>query len=183
MHGKGGWLALALLAFTLVLAGCEAAASERLTLPEIEVSFRFEVSGNALTDGQPYTATSVNTVDLMTALQQRGGYTKNEVVAATVTAAEIERVQPALTDLSELLSEARVLLTASGLSDLEVASRTGFPDDETASMAPRSGADITAFVKKPAFGAKLRLVPLQPDAGETYVYEVRLTLRVQVEGV
>ncbi|WP_243664027.1 hypothetical protein [Rhodothermus marinus] len=147
MHGKGGWLALALLAFTLVLAGCEAAASERLTLPEIEVSFRFEVSGNALTDGQPYTATATNTVDLTTALQQRGGYTKNEVVAATVTAAEIERVQPALTDLSELLSEARVLLTASGLSDLEVASRTGFPDDETARW-PREACGHHRFCKK-----------------------------------
>ena len=183
MYGTGGWLALALLAFTLVMAGCEAAASERLTLPEIEVSFRFEVSGSVLTDGQPYTATAVNTVDLTTALQQRGGYTKSEVVAATVTAAEMERIQPPLTDLSELLSEARLLLTASGLNDLEVASRAGFPDDETAALAPRSSADIAAFVKKPAFGAKLRLVPLQPDAGETYIYEVRRTLRVQVEGV
>ena len=177
---KGGSL---LILLALVLAGCEATASERLTLPDIEVAFRFEVDGSELTDGQPYTVTATNTVDLAAALQQRGGYTKNEVVAASVTAAKIERIQPTLTDLSELLSEARVLLTASGLSDLEVASRTGFPDDEVASLAPRSTTDVTAFIKKPTLGARLQLVPLQPDASETYIYEVRLTLRVQVEGL
>ncbi|SHK80556.1 hypothetical protein [Rhodothermus profundi] len=181
MYKNRRWWGLALL--VLMLSGCEAAGTERLTLPEIEVSFRFEINGNALTDGQPATIIAVNTVDLAPALQQRGGYTKSEVVAATVTAAAIERIQPLLTDLSEVLSEARVLLTAPGLNDLEVAGRAGFPDDETASLAPRSGTDVAAFVKKAAFGAKLHLVPLQPAPDEHYIYEVRLTLRVQVEGV
>ncbi len=181
MLGNRGWFGPALL--MLVLAGCEAAGNERLTLPDIEVTFRFEVNGNALTDGQAHTATATNTVDLTPALQQRGGYTKSEVVAATVTAAELERIQPTLTDLSALLSEVRVLLTASGLSDLEVASRAGLPDDEVATLSTRSSTDIAAFVKNPAFGAKLRLVPNQPEPTETYIYEVRLTLRVQVEGI
>ncbi|MDQ7040895.1 MAG: hypothetical protein Q9M35_08130 [Rhodothermus sp.] len=181
MKRNGGWIGIALL--VLLLAGCESVTSERLTLPDITLSFRFEVDGSVLTDGQPYTATAINTADLMAALQQRGGYTKNEVVAATVTAAELERIQPTLTDLSALLSEVRVLLTASGLSDLEVASRTGFPDDEVATLSTRSSRDIAAFVKSSAFGAKLRLVPRQPDPTETYIYEVHLTLQVQVEGI
>lgn len=181
MHETWKWVGLALI--TLILAGCEAAANERLTLPDIEITFRFDVAGNVLSDGQPYTAIATNVIDLSAALQQRGGYTKNEVVAATVMAAEIERIQPTLIDLAELISEARILLTAAGLNDLEVAARTGFPNDEIAPLAPQRGVEVSAFVKKPTFGAKLRLVPRQSDAHETYRYEVRLTLRVQVEGV
>ncbi len=179
MKRNGRWIGIALL----LLAGCESVTSERLTLPDIEVTFRFEVNGNALTDGQAHTVTATNTVDLTPALQQRGGYTKKEVVAATVVAAELERIQPTLTDLDALLREVRVLLTAEGLTEREVAVRTGFPADETASLSPRSDTDVAAFVKKTALGAKLQLVPLQPDPSETYIYEVRLTLRVQVEGI
>lgn len=172
-----------LLGLVLVLAGCEAAANETLTLPPIEVSFRFEVNGNALQDGQAYTATATGSVDLTQALAERGGYRKTEVTRTLVTAATLTRIQPVLTNLADLLTEARLLLTASGVNDTEVASRTGFPSETEAALSPRTGIDVTAFVQQPSFGAKLRLVPRNPNPQEQYVYEVRLTLQVQVEGV
>jgi len=171
------------LGLMVVLAGCEAAANETLTLPPVEVTFRFEVNGNVLQDGQAYTATSMNTIDLTQALAERGGYRKNEVTRALVTGATLIRIQPVLTDLADLLTETRLMLSASGLNDTEVAARTGFPDESEAALAPRSGIDVTAFVQQPFFRAKLRLVPRNPNPQEQYVYEVRLTLQIQVEGV
>jgi hypothetical protein len=120
---------------------------------------------------------SENRVDLTSQLE---GFSKSEILSATVVSATLFRRQPVEANLGELMDAVALQLDAAGLSRAQVAGLQGLPDDNEATLDLASTGNVTGFVRAPTFGAVLNFTGL--DAND-YVFEVRLRLRIQVEGV
>lgn len=180
--GRTAWGLLAgILAVLLLASGCDTldTGSTPITLPPKEVTFRFELSADDLAAGQTATIPSLTTQDI-TELLRQDGFTKAEIISAGVRQATLRRVQPLNVDLG-FLQEVALQVTAEGLPAVTVAAATN-PSGNRVELTADADQEIGAYLARPAFGTALRLTPEQvPD--EQFVFEVTLTLRVQVEGV
>lgn len=179
MRGRMGIVAMLALV-TVVTASCDVVtASEPLTLQAKTVSFRFEFSSDGVDPGETVEVQSEESANLGPDLSA-DGFTKAEVLSATVTAVELERISPATVDLN-FLDEAQLSFTASGVSARTVATSSSLPSARTASL-PLSNTDVTTFVVAPTFRAALAVVPATvPQAG--FVLRANVTLRIRVEGI
>jgi hypothetical protein len=170
---------LGVLLTGLYAAGCDTLGDPGALQLSYEETFEFRVNGSQLQAGQETEVVSQNQVDLSSDLSS-DGFTTAEVLSARVTSVEIERIQPLNVDL-RFLSAAAFQLRA-GSQTREVASRTGFPSDETADLSAQA-VDVAAFIRAPVFRGVLRLTPAQVSAGDQYRLEVRVRFSVDVEGV
>lgn len=176
---RSGVVALLIGVATLVAACDAVTAPEPITLQSKTVSFRFEFTAGGVSPGELVDVQSEGTVDLGPDLEA-DGFTKGEVLSATVTAVELERISPTTVNLN-FLEEASIDFVASGISRRTIASSTSLPDNRTAMLSIGNG-DVTTFVTAPSFQAALSVVPeTVPDAG--WVLRANVTLRIDVEGV
>lgn len=164
-----------------VLSSCDAVApSEGLVLQEKTVSFRFEIDTDGVSAGESIEVDSEASADLEQALDA-DGYSKGDVLSATVTRVELERVNPTTVDLS-ILDEASVALRASGGSARTVASSSSLPAARTASLSIGGNDDATSFVVAPSFRGSLTIVPITVPQG-VLVLRATVAFRIEVEGV
>lgn len=175
---RGVVVLLAIVA--ILIASCDAVTDpDAITLQSKTVSFRFEFSADGVSSGDLIDAQSEGSVDLGPELLN-DGFTKGEVLSATVTSVELERISPTNVNLN-FLQEASIDFSASGISARTVAASTSLPDSRTANLSVSSG-DVTAYVVAPSFRAVMRVVPeTVPPAG--WVLRANVTLRIDVEGV
>ena len=164
----------------VVIASCDAVtATEPITLQSKTVSFRFEFDSDGVTPGGSVGVQSEADVDLGPELLS-DGFTKAEVISATVTSVELERISPTTVNLN-FLEEASIEFAASGIAGRSIAGSNSLPDNRTAMLSVTS-ANVTTFVVAPSFRAVLNVVPESvPEGG--WVLRSNVTLRIDVEGV
>lgn len=172
--------ALLLVAFAVFLASCDAVTTpDPITLQAKTVAFRFEFDSAGLQPGETVDVQSTESVD-MGPLLSNDGFTKGEVLSASVTAVELERISPTSVDL-DFLDQAALAFSASGITTRTIASSSALPGSRSAPLTLGS-TDVTAFVVAPAFRGVLSVVPdVVPQAG--FVLRANVTFRIQVEGV
>lgn len=174
-------LVAGILAAVVLLASCDTVnPTDNIILPEKTVSFRFEIGPDGISPGETITVEAEDPVDLGSALNA-DGFTKAEVLSATVTRVELERVSPAGVDLS-ILEEAEVALVASGVSSRTIASSSSLPDDPATTLSISGSSDATSFVTASSFEGVLTIVPAVVPQG-LLVMRATVSLRVEVEGV
>lgn len=170
----------ALAALLLFLPACDTVAdlgNENVILTrDVTFSFDFMVD----TPQAALRATSTNQVDLSGQLE---GFTKAEILSATVTSARLTRVQPVRADLAELMDAVLLELTASGGSATTVAQQAGLPASAEGALTVSGSPGVTSHVKAPSFGAALTFTNLAVPALGIYRFEVTVRLRIEVEGV
>lgn len=175
-------LVLGVAVMALALASCDVVnPTEGVVLPEITVTFRFEIDTDGVSPGETVQVASEESANLAQALDASGGYTKAEVLSATVTRVELERINPTSVDLS-ILDEALLAFTASNLSSKTIASSNSLPASRTASLPVSSSPDATGYVIAPSFRGALTVVPGTVPDGQ-FVLRTTVTFRIEVEGV
>lgn len=174
-------LVLGLVAMALVLASCDVVnPTEAIVLQEKQVTFRFEINPAGVSPGESIQVTSEESADLGPVLEA-DFYTKSDVLTATVTRVELERINPTSIDLS-ILEEAVLAVTTSSLSAKNIGSATSLPASRTASLAVSSSPDVTSYVKAPSFRGALTIVPRTVPSG-SFVLRTTVSFRIEVEGV
>ncbi len=173
---------LCLAAFlTLTLAGCDTLEDGTETvLLQKEATFRFEFAAESVPPGKDVTFTSRDQVDLSNNLD---GFAKSEIVAAEVVSANLQRIQPPLTSLNQIVRAAELQIVSEGLSGVTVARQNDFPAGPATSLTVNSVQDVSAHLRKPAFGLTLTMTPADLEPLEDYALEVTVRLRITVEGL
>lgn len=171
---------LALLMVALVFSGCDTLdpGTEEIVVTH-EQEFRFEATRAQLTGGEVLTAGTP--LDVAPSLEDLG-FARGDIIGAEVVGAELSRTTPVGRDLNEIISGASVRLRTSG-AELQVA--------ETITVG--SGSSIPMDTAPTDVGAMVRASPatvlLEPDAAANlgddanYVFRVRLTVRLALEGI
>lgn len=181
---RGVWQLVCAVALVLMVAistsSCDAIIEPRPVDLSATTSFRFEFSTQGVTPGQTLQVQSEESANLQSELD-RFGYTKAEVISATVTSVELERINPTSIDLS-VLDEALLAFSASDVSTKNVASSESLPGSRTANLQVGTSSDVTSFVTAPSFRGSLTVVPnTVPQGG--FVLRATVTFRIQAEGV
>ena len=170
-----------MFALMALMASCDTVnPTDNIILPEKTFSFRFEINAADLSQGESFAVEAEDPVDLGPALSA-DGFTKAEVISATVTRVELERVSPAGVDLS-ILDQAQVALVAAGGASRTIASSSSLPDDPSTTLSISGNSDATSFVTAPSFEGVLTIVPDAVPQG-LLVMRATVSLRVEVEGV
>ncbi len=106
------------------------------------------------------------------------GFTKADIVSASLTGARIVMLLPT-SERVNFLTSAILKLQTDGLSATEVANQSGFPDSRESTMQTLSNRDISAFLERTNFETILQINPASLQAGESY--ELGLVFTVQLE--
>jgi len=177
--------AFAVVVFLLVVGGCDSATTDTIILGDIRADFEFEFDGADLVTDQLQDIASQATFNIAPQLSSLGGFTLAEIVSGRVVNASIELVIPTFVGSGIDLRAFNevVLQLRSGGTVREVASRTGFTDQEPAALNVITNRDISTILSGGAFDAVLQVDPATLDASEQYSLEVVLKLSVEVEGV
>ena len=163
-----------------ILAGCDTLpGTETVVLPEKTVTLRFEFSTDGMTAGQAVDVTSTGTADLGPDLQ-RDGFTKGEVVSATVLGAELTRGTAGVS--LAFLNEASLSVSANSVGRKKVASTSSLSDQKTIPLE-LANTGMTEYVTSPSFQGVLTLVPGSAVGGDDYTVQATIRLRIEVEGV
>lgn len=171
-----------------VLAGCDSAVSgEETIVLTAEVStddqgdpIRFTFQADDYETGRLADVQCGCSLDLGEFLADRG-FTKADIVSATVQAARLRMLFP-IQERLDFLNRAILKLEASGNSVTEIAELEDFPASAEASLTPRSGRDVAGFVDDGSFEPILQIDPARLLAGREYEIGLVLTIRVEVEG-
>ena len=167
-------------AVLLVLSGCDVIADNPSIALSHSATFRFEFSSDGRSAGEPFEVRSTSSVNLADDLLA-DGFTKGEVLSASVTSVEISRTQPIGVHLSTL-GDVSLGLTATGVARTTIARSASLPDSDDGQLAVQN-ASITAFVTAPSFSGVLTIDPASLRANSNYVLTTTVRLRVEVEGV
>ena len=170
----------ALAALLLLLPACDTVGeigNENVILTR-DATFAFDFQVDA--PQASLRATSTNQVDLAGQLE---GFTKAEILSATVTSARLTRIQPVRADLSELMNAATLELTASGASATSIAQLASPPASAEAQLTITGSPAVTSHVKASSFGAALTFTNLAVPSLGVYRFEATVRLRIEVEGV
>ena len=170
-----------LFGIAFVLHGCDVVEGGSIFLQPKEVVFRFEFSSDDLEVGQAVVIPATNSVDLGDDLLA-DGFSKGEVLSATVSSATLERINPIGVQMS-FLSEVVVNLQVTGLSATTVARQSSLPDSRTAGLTIQPNINIANYVARSSFGSNISITPVEILANEDYVLELTLAIRIEVEGV
>jgi hypothetical protein len=173
----------------LMLSGCDTTDTGSNTIVlfanvssgDIEaLTFRFDPQTTQT--GQFVDLVSVNRLDVADFLFENG-FSQAEIVSATVEAAELEIVFP-IPEVASFMDEAILKLDAQGISAIEVAEQTVFPnDDDEVDLNVRS-RDIAGVLRAADFGGILQVNAnaFLPNVTNDYELFVSLQLRIEVEG-
>ena len=110
------------------------------------------------------------------------GFSKSEIVSATLQSAQIVMLFPVNENVS-FLDQAILKLTASGISATEVANTSSFPASRTANMTVLPNRDIGSFLDRPSFGLILQIDPERLLDAQDYEMSLVMTVRLELEGV
>ena len=169
-----------LLLLTLT-SGCDTLGLEEggnsifLSTTTGEICFRF----SGLTAGGSQSVLSVESFDFGSFLQQEG-FSKSEVIAATVQSADIRLVFPLGESLS-VLDRATVSLRGTGAGETSVAEGTAFSSSRSASLDV-TGTGVGSAVKASSIQGVLQLVGAE-TISDDFEISVNLTIQIEVEGV
>lgn len=110
------------------------------------------------------------------------GFSKTDIVSATLQSAELVMLFPISTQLN-FMSQAILKLTATGVSPTEVANRPSLPGSRQAQLTVLTNRDISTFLEKESFGAILQIQPNTLTAGQNYEMSIILRVRMEVAGI
>jgi len=178
----------AFILLMLVLQGCDTTSSDnaivfnKVNIPE----FRFEFPGDMLSEGQALELTTSVRVDLTDELDRLGGFTKDDVIGATVQSAQLFQGFPVTQKLGYLDQAIVKLVATSPARVTEVADVTNPDDLREVDMSLIANRDVSTYVKSSEFTAVLQITPgstsgINPD--ESYTLAVLLTMRIEVEDI
>jgi hypothetical protein len=180
---------LTLLAAALLLTGCDTNSlggdsvfltqtiSEDINGGDIIFSF----SANDVEEGRLVDLSCDCTLDVEDFLNDQG-FTKAELVSATVQSARLVMLFPTSEQL-DFLDQAILKLDAPGVSVTEVANLTGFPSAREVNMQTLTSRDVASFLDGSGFEPILQIEPANLTADEDYELSVILTIRMELEGV
>lgn len=181
MRYRASFVCAVLLYVGVASSGCDTLAPrEPIVLPEKRVTFRFEFNSAGRSVGEPLEVVSNASADLADDLA-REGFTKAEIISATVLSVELVRILPVGVNVS-FLSEAGLALRSTGVARRTIARSTALPNDHRATI-PVVDAGVTSYVTRPSFEAVLTGIPASLRPNEQYVLEATVRLRIEVEGV
>lgn len=180
---------LTLLLATLILSGCDTDSlggdSVFLTTTISEdidgddVIFAF--SSGDIQEGRLVDLSCGCTLDIEAYLNDQG-FTKAELVAATVQSARIVMLFPTSEQLN-FLDEAILKLSATGASATEVANISTLPAAREVNLQTLSNRDISTYLERPGFEPILQINAGDLTDGEDYELSVILTVRMELQGV
>ena len=180
---------LTLILATLVLSGCDTDSlggdsvflthtiSEDVDGDDVIFSF----SSGDIQEGRLVDLSCGCTLDVEAFLNDQG-FTKAELVSATVQSARIVMLFPTSEQL-DFLDEAILKLGATGASDTEVANTTNLPATREVNLQTLSNRDISSYLERPGFEPILQINAGDLTDGEDYELSVILTVRMELEGV
>ena len=171
---------LVYLSILLLTSGCDTldldpGQSIILTTSTGEICFRFT---GVSADGSK-SILSVDSFDLGAFLEQEG-FSKAEVISATVSSADMRLVFP-LGESLDMLERATVSLRASGAGEVAVASASSFSDTRSTSLQVQS-SNIGGIVRASSFQGVLEFDGAQTVSDDIEI-SVELDIRIEVEGV
>lgn len=179
---------LVLVVGLTALSGCDSA----LTDPDVVIltheltrsgdgsPVRFSFDADDVTVGQSTVLRCGCTVDLDPWLASQG-FSRDDLVAATVQSATLTKISPPLERL-DFLDSAVLRFEAAGLQATEVATRSVFPDAIDVALNPVAGRSVLAFASRDEFEPVLVIEAADLQAGALYELDVEVTLRLELEG-
>jgi hypothetical protein len=169
----------------LTLAGCDAiidGGGEAVILrPPYTETVTFTISGAQMTAGQPVVLPPGPALDVSGYLQQRGGFTKGDIVRVEVSEVQLVRLRPVDIRL-DAFENARVVLIAQN-DETEVATRATFPAVASTTLNVPANHPVTTVLTAPSYRVRLELTPKSVQAQETYEFRVEISFQVTVAGV
>lgn len=173
------FLSLILVALIMVPSGCDTLDPGRESLvTETDVSFEFRTTAEQLSGGT--VISSETNLDVADALAEIG-FAKADIVSAEVVGAQLRQVQPLTATLGDVLSSATLRLSAGG-NEASVAQTSSFGSGSTTEMETMGG-NIGAFVRASSAAVNLQALPTGDLESGAYVFSVRLSIRLTLEGV
>ncbi|NNF03152.1 MAG: hypothetical protein HKN17_01695 [Rhodothermales bacterium] len=180
---------LTLLLATLVLSGCDtdSLGGDSVILTHTisedingnDVVFAF--SSGDIQEGRLVDIFCGCTLDIEAFLNDQG-FTKSELISATVQSARIVMLFPTSEQLN-FLDEAILKLGATGASDTEVANVSDLPAAREVNLQTLSSRDVSSYLERPGFEPILQINAGDLTDGEDYELSVILTVRMELEGV
>jgi hypothetical protein len=174
-----------LLAFMLVLSGCDTAApgtdSVFLTFEVGGNGARFAFQGDGIQTGRLVDLDCGCSYSVSDFLADQG-FSTSEIVSATLQEATVRTVFPIGAPLT-YLNTVILKLDAPGLSTIEIAESTVLPATEQTSLTVRPNRDIASYLDRASFQPILQIDAASLDSGESYDLAVRFSIRIEVEGI
>lgn len=180
---------LTLLVATLVLSGCDTDSlggdsvfltttiSENVDGDDILFTF----SSGDIQEGRLEDLSCGCTLDVDSYLNDQG-FTKAQLVSATVQSVTLERHFPTSEQL-DYLNEVILKLGTPGVSDTEIANVSDLPAAREVNLQVLSNRDIVTFLDSPGFQPILQINAGDLTDGEEYVLSIALEVQMELEGV
>ena len=165
-----------MLVVLVALPACDFVGEEETLQLQKTVNFRFEFSTDGSV-GDPMTQNADGTINIDDVLFDEG-YTRDEIVVATIRSVTIQRIQPVGTNL-DVFDRIDFSLVASGVNVPTHATSSSLPSNDSASLSVSSPA-ATAVLRRGEFGARITVVP---TIEEDFILQATVSLRIDVEGI
>lgn len=180
---------LILVALTVSLAACDSAVGGADS-----VFLNAELSAD--TDGDPvrfvFESSEVQTGRLMdvecdceldvTEFLADRGFSKNDIISATVKSARLVMLFP-ISERLNFLDEAILKMRAPGNSITEVARQGSFGETREVALEPLTGRDVSGFMDNSSFEPILQIDAATLQAGASYEIGLVLEIRLELAGV
>ena len=181
-RGASYTFVIGLLAVAFLMAGCDSAMEDSITLQPKTITFEFPNFTDEDVEDGTIELSAESPKDLSDQLRN-DGFERGDVVGATISETELVRIGPLQqAKLLPFLNEAELRLNAPGQSSITIGTRTGFNPDESTTSLNTTDQDVADFVRAESMDADLTLRVEDIDDAPPRV-NARVTFVVEVEGV
>lgn len=174
-------LAALICGLTLMwLSGCDTVQQDELITLNAQETFTFEVDGATLTPAKTITLFSGN-ADVS---DQLAGFSRTDIVTATVTGIQLERLQPPGMDLNQAMSSITILLEppTPGPNFIEIGALPDVPASASAAIQAGPTGLVAPFLQADAFRTALRFQVADTVPDQTLRYQLKVTFSIGVKG-
>jgi len=164
----------------LWLSGCDTVQEDELITLTAQETFTFDVNGATLTPAKTITLFSGN-ADVS---DQLAGFSRKDIVLATVTGIQLERLQPLGMDLNQAMTSITVLLEppSPGPNVIEIGELADVPSAASATIQPGPTGLVAPFLQADAFRTGLRFQVADTVPDQTLRYQMKVTFSIGVKG-
>lgn len=162
------------------LSGCDTAEQQELIALTSEKTFTFEVNGATLTPGKRITLFS----DVTDVSGDLSHFALKDIVTATVTTINLQRLQPAGMNLDEAMSSITVLLEppTPAPGAIVIGTLTDVPASDEATIRALPQGLVAPFLQAGAFRTALQFEVADTVPDRTLRYQIKVTFSIGVRG-